>query len=113
MKKTKKDIIMTQKDAEDYRDNNICRFCETIIESDKVRNHCHLTGKHIGPGHSKGNINVIEDKSNFIPFIFHKFSNYVCHLFFKNIVDKKNDELNFKNIPTTNEEYIYRKIWLY
>ena len=24
----------------------ICRFCEKNIESDKVRDHCHLTGKY-------------------------------------------------------------------
>ena len=27
-RKTKKDIIMTEKDEEDYRNNKICRFCE-------------------------------------------------------------------------------------
>ena len=27
-KNTKKDIIMTEEDEEDYRNNNICRFCE-------------------------------------------------------------------------------------
>ena len=27
-KTTKKDIIMTNQDEEDYRNNNICRFCE-------------------------------------------------------------------------------------
>ena len=27
-KNTKKDIIMTQEDEEDYKNNNICRFCE-------------------------------------------------------------------------------------
>ena len=50
---TKKDIIMTKKDEEDYRNNNNCRFCEKNIESDKVRDHCHLTGKYRGPAHSK------------------------------------------------------------
>ena len=56
-KTTKKDIIMTEKDEEDYRKNNICRFCEKNIESDKVRDHCHLTGEYRGPAHSKCNIN--------------------------------------------------------
>ena len=28
---TKKDIIMTNKDEEDYRNNNICRFCEKKV----------------------------------------------------------------------------------
>ena len=44
-KNTKKDIIMKQKDEEDYRIDNICRFCEKEILSDKVRDHCQLTGK--------------------------------------------------------------------
>ena len=33
---TKKDIIMTQKDEGDYRNNNICRFCEKEILSYKL-----------------------------------------------------------------------------
>ena len=59
-KNTKKDIFMTQENEEDYRNNNICRFREKIIESDKVRDHCHLTGKYRGPAQSKCNINVRE-----------------------------------------------------
>ena len=83
------DIIMTEENEEDYRINNICRFCEKNIESDKVRDHCHLTGKYRGPVHSICNNNVTQDQSNFIPFIFHNFSNYDCHMFFKKLVDKK------------------------
>ena len=105
-KNTNKDIIMTQEDEEDYRNNDICRFCEKNIESDKVRDHCHLTGKYRGPDHSKCNINVTQKQSNFIPFIFHNFSNYDCHMFFKKLVDKKKDKVDFDIIPKTNEEYI-------
>ena len=105
-KKTKKDIIMKEKNEEDYKNNNICRFCEKNIESDKVRDHCHLTGKYRGPAHSKCNINVTQKQSNFIPFIFHNFSNYDCHMFFKKLVDKKKDKVDFEIIPKTNEEYI-------
>ena len=57
-KNTKKDIVMTEDDEEDYRKNNICRFCERKILSDKVRDHCHLTGKYRGPAHNTCNINV-------------------------------------------------------
>ena len=105
-KNTNKDIIMTEDDEAVYRNNNIYRFCETIIESDNVRDHCHLTGSYRGPAHSKCNINVTQDKSNFIPFIFHNFSKYDCHMFFKKLVDKKNDKVKFEIIPKTNEEYI-------
>ena len=104
-KDTNKGIIMTEED-EDYRINNICRFCEKNIESVKVRDHCHLTGKYKGPAHSIYNINVTQKQSNFIPFIFHNFSNYDCHMFFKKLVDLKNDKVKFDIIPKTNEDYI-------
>ena len=104
-KNSKKDIIMTE-DEKDYRDNNICRFCEKNIKSDKVRDHCHLTGRYRAPTHSICNINVKQKDNNFIPFIFHNFSNYDCHMFFKMLVDKKNDKVKIEVIPKTNEEYI-------
>ena len=43
-KNTKKAITMTEKDEEDVKIINICRFCETNIECDKVRDNRHLTG---------------------------------------------------------------------
>ena len=85
----KKDIIMTQENTEDFENNIICRFCEINSESEKVRDHCHLTGKYRGPAHNACNINVKRKDSSFIPFAFHNFSNYDCHLFFKTLVDLK------------------------
>ena len=99
-KNTNKDIIMTE---EDFRNDNTCRFCEREILSDKVRDHCHLTGNYRGPAHNTCNINVTQKQSNFIPFIFHNFSNYDCHMFFKKLVDKKKDQVDFEIIPKTNE----------
>ena len=96
---------MTEKDEDDYRNNNNCQFCEKTIELDKFRDHCHLTRNYRGLAHSKCNFNVTQDKSNFIPFMFHNYSNHHCHMFFKKLVDKKNDNLKFKFIPKTNEEY--------
>ena len=100
----KKDIIMTEENEEDYRNNNICRFCEKEIISDKfVRDHRHLTGKYIGPAHNTCNINVTQKQSNFIPFVFHNLSNHDCHLFFKKPIDMKNDKVKLDIIPKTNE----------
>ena len=103
-KNTKKDVIKTEKDEEDFESNIICRFCEKNIESDKVRDHCHLTSDYRGVAHNTCKISVTQDKSNFIPFIYHNFSNYVCHMFFKKLVDKKNYKVKFDIIPKTNEE---------
>ena len=97
---------MTEENEEDYRNNNICRFCEKNIESNKGRDHCHLTGGYRGPAHSKCNNNVTQDQSIFIPFLFHNFSNYDCHMFFKKLVDEKNDKVKFDIIPKTNEENV-------
>ena len=105
-KNTNKNISMTEKDQEVYRTNNICRICEKIIESGKVGDHFHLTGKYRSPAHSICNINVTQKQSNFIPFIFHNFSNYDCHMFFKKMIDKKNDKVKIEIITKTNEEYI-------
>ena len=44
-KKTKTDMFIKEENEDDYRRSNICRFCEKNIESDKVRDHCHLTSK--------------------------------------------------------------------
>ena len=46
---TKKDIIMTEEDKEDFDSKIICRFCENKIKSDNIHDHCHLTGKYRGP----------------------------------------------------------------
>ena len=96
---------MTKKD-EDFKIKNIWRFCEKNIESDKVKDHCHLTGNYRGPVHGKCIIIVTQEQSIFIPFIFHNFSNYDCHMFFKKIVHMKNDKVKFDIIPKTNKEYI-------
>ena len=106
LKNTKKDIKMTEEGGEDFRNNNICRFCRKEVLSDKVRDHCHSTGKCRRMAHSTCNINVTQKQSNFIPFLFHNFSNYDCHMFFKKLVDKKKDKVEFEIIPKTNEEYI-------
>ena len=97
---------MTEKDEEIYRKNNICRFCERKLLSDKVRNHCHLTDKNRGPAHNNCTLNVTQKQSNFIPFAFHGFKNCNCHLFFKKLLDKKIDKVKIDIIPKTNEEYI-------
>ena len=74
---------MTEEIEEDFQKYNLCRFCKKSTEFDGVRAHCHLTGKYRGPAHGICNINVTQEQSNFKPFLFNNFSNYVCHLFLK------------------------------
>ena len=67
--------------------NNSSRFCEKEILSDKVRDHCHLTGNYRGPAHNVCNLNVKQKDRIFIPFAFHNFGKYDWHIFFKRLVD--------------------------
>ena len=90
----------------DFKNNNICRFCEKNNKSVKVRDHCHLTGKYRVPAHSKCFNTVTQDIIHFIPVVFCNFSNHDCHTFFEKLVDRKNDKIKLDIIPKTNEEFI-------
>ena len=61
---------MTEEDEEHFRNNNICRFCEKGITSNKFRDPCHLTGNYRSSAHQECNINVTQKQCNFIPFVF-------------------------------------------
>ena len=65
-----------------------------------------MTGKYSGPAHSNCTTNLTQKQSIFIPFVILNFSNYECHLFFKKLIDEKNDKVNFYIIRKTNEEHI-------
>ena len=92
-----------EKKEEDHWNNNICRFYGKKI-SDK--DHCHLTGKNRGPSHKNCKFKVTQKEKSFIPFIFHNFSNYDCHMFFQKLFDLKKLKVKFDIIPKTNKECI-------
>ena len=47
-----KNLIMTEEEEQQFESSNTCWICETLIDDDseKVRDHCHITGKFRGPG---------------------------------------------------------------
>ena len=64
-----KNFIMNEKE-EQFQSSNICWICEKLIVDEKVRDHCHLTGKFRGAAHLSCNINLQLTKK--APVIFHK-----------------------------------------
>ena len=50
---------MTEKEEEQFQSSNTCWIFEKLIEDDneKVRDHCHITGKFRGAAHWICNIN--------------------------------------------------------
>ena len=53
-----KRLIMASEDEEIYNNSHICWICKQKLNMDKVRNHCHGTGKFRGAAHNKCNRNL-------------------------------------------------------
>ena len=53
-----RNLIMTKEENEQFQSNNICWICEKLIDDEKVRDHCHMTGKFRGAAHWSCSINL-------------------------------------------------------
>lgn len=94
-------MIFNEDDARDFESAVTCHICDNFLAGDRVRDHCHLTGKYRGAAHSYCNIQY--KLPNFIPVFFHNLSGYDCHLFIKELGEAPG---NIKLIPKTKESYI-------
>ena len=91
----KKEMIpLTDKEKESYENQKICHICEKefCIDEDnkkefklkqKVRDHCHYTGKYRGAAHSICNLRYKISKK--IPVVFHNGSTYDYHFIIKQL----------------------------
>ena len=60
---------MANEDEEIHRNSQICWICKEELNIDKVRDHCHVTGKFRWAAHNKCNLKLrIPSK---LPIIFH------------------------------------------
>ena len=95
-------LPLTDTEINNYNSTNFCHICERKIEIvDKVRDHCHLTGRFRGPAHSSCNLNFKIAK--FIPIFLHNLTNYDCHLFIRSLAF---DNESIEVIPKNKEKYI-------
>ena len=96
-----KEMIFTEEDKKRHNESKECWICGELLKNDKVRDHCHYTGRYRGPAHNTCNLKYRKPK--FIPVAFHNLSGYDSHLFIK--------KLGFTNgsidcIPNNEEKYI-------
>ena len=70
-------------------------------QNEKVRDHCHFTGRYRGAAHNSCNLKYRKPK--FIPVVFHNLSGYDSHLFIKNLGFTAG---NIDCIPNNEEKYI-------
>ena len=89
---------MTDDDEAAYQHAKTCYACELELKEDRVRDHCHLTGKYRCAAHSKCNLKM--KTSTFVQVLFHNLEGYDSHLFVKSLGGKINC------IPKTNKKYI-------
>ena len=52
-KRFNKNLIMSEKEEEQFQSSTFCQICEKLIHDDdeKVRDHCHVTEKFRGATH--------------------------------------------------------------
>ncbi|XP_018362816.1 PREDICTED: uncharacterized protein LOC108760996, partial [Trachymyrmex cornetzi] len=81
-----------------------CHVCEKPFAPDdnRVRDHCHLTGRYRGPAHSNCNLNY--KNSYFIPIVFHNLSGYDSHFVIKEVATVYEGSIEL--LPITKEKYI-------
>ena len=76
---------MSEEEQEQFQSSNTCWICEKLIDNDdeKVRDHCHVTGKFRGAAHWSCNINLqLTEK---VTVIFHNLGGYYSHLIFREL----------------------------
>ena len=59
-------LIMTEKEEENFRLSNKYWICEKLVEDEKVRDHSQITGKYRGAAHWSCNVNLKLTKKIFI-----------------------------------------------
>ena len=98
-----KEMIFTEEDIKHFNNASDCWICGEELGNDRVRDHCHFTGRYRGPAHNKCNLKYRKPKN--IPVFFHNLSGYDSHLFIKKLASPDKNE-NIDCIPNNEEKYI-------
>ena len=96
-----KPLVMGSKEQKLFNEAKTCHICSRELGEDRVRDHCHFTGKYRGAAHNKCNLQC--RKLKVLPVIFHNLQGYDAHLFIKQLYRLEGDLVC---IPSTEEKYI-------
>ena len=94
--------LLPKEEEEDYNNQKVCHICKKEFIDDKVRDHCHYTGKYRGEAHNTCNLRYKIPKN--IPVIFHNGSKYDHHFIIKELASEF--EGNFECLGENTEKYI-------
>ena len=76
-------IKISDQEEESFKNAVECYACGLDLKDDRVRDHCHLTGKYRGAAHSKCNLRM--RTPTFVPMLFHYLEGCDSHLFVKSL----------------------------
>ena len=100
--KFKKPMTITDEQESEFQAATKCHICCGEMEGDdKVRDHCHVTGKYRGAAHNKCNLN--HKLTWKIPVVFHNLKGYDSHLIMQEI---GNFGLEVNVIPNNMKKYL-------
>ena len=76
---------MSEEEEHLFQQSNSCWICKKLIDNDeeKVRDHCHVTGKFRGAAHWDCNINFQLTKK--VPVILYNLRDFDSHLIFNEL----------------------------
>ena len=100
---TPKKMIFTKEDEKQFNMTSDCWICGEELGNDRVRDHCHYTGRYRGAAHNTCNLKYRKPES--VPVFFHNLTGYDSHLFIKKL-GSSNEKENIKCIPNNEEKYI-------
>ena len=102
-------ISLTTEEKVHYNKQKVCYICKKEFDNNdnnkkqqKVRDHCHYTGKYRGAAHNICNLRYKIPKE--IPVVFHNGSTYDYHFIIKELA--KEFEGNFECLGENTEKYI-------
>ena len=91
-----KKMVFTEEDEKQFNKASDCWLCGEELGNDRVRDHCHYTGRYRGAAHNSCNLNYSKPKG--VPVFFHNLSGYDSHLFIKSL-GSPNKKRNFRMYP--------------
>ena len=95
-------MVITEEEEQQFKQASNCWICHKKLNlEDRVRDHCHYTGRYRGAAHNICNLKY--SKPNNISVFFHNLTGYDSHLFIK----KLNTTMGTIDcIPNNEENYI-------
>ena len=103
IKKDFNENLIMSAGEERFQLSSNCWMCDELFDvgDEKVRDHCHITGKYRGAAHWSCNINLKLSKKN--PVIFHNLRGYDSHFIIKEI---GKFDVKISVIPSGLEKYM-------